>query len=190
MLKLKTVILLILSVIISISSTGCWSLRSAQGLSEGEINVNYIVPIAGSVRYGVIDNLEARFVMAFENRGYDLFYHSNHKDNSLNYGLSIGATTLNDIRYNGYACIVLSKRSTEYVNPYLSVLISYDSEIKAVMLSQGYSSLGAEIRIPVFKSMSLLITPEVSMLHKEANGDIFKGSFFGTGNVGLIVNLY
>lgn len=189
--KLRTVITMSTILIIFLLFSGCWSLRSAQGLSEGELNVNYVAPVAGSIRYGIVDNVETRFVLAFENKDYDLFIHTNKTDNSFNYGVSLGVSTLNNIRYNAYSCFVLSKRINKYLNPYASVFIPYVSEKKKILLSSGYCSLGSDVRIPITKQISFLLTPEIGHAFKyEHNADFDSHGWILTGNVGFIFNLY
>ena len=189
--KLRIVITRTTIPMIFLLLSGCWSLRSAQGLSEGELNVNYVAPVAGSIRYGVVDNVETRFVLAFENKDYDLFFHTNKKDNSFNYGVSFGVTTINNIQYNAYGGFVVSKRINEYINPYVSVLIPYVPEKKKIILSSGYCSFGSDVRIPITKQISLLLTPEIGHEFKyEYNADFNTRGWILTGNVGFIFNLY
>ncbi len=172
--------------------SGCWSLRSAEGLSGGELNINYVAPVAGSVRYGIVDNLEARFTFAGEALTYDLFVHTNKNDNSSNYGAFLGyhsfGSTPAKYYYSGF---VYSKRLSNYFNPYASICLFYDNSIKRIDYEGSYYAVGAEVEIPLFKQLSLLITPEIGhQIKYNPGGDFDTRGWSATGNVGLIIKLY
>lgn len=179
----------LLLVAISVVLTGCWSLRSAEGLSGGEVNVNYIPPVAGSARWGVTDNVEVRFVQAFENQGYDLFLHTHNTENAWNAGIAFGVTKLANDPANGYTSVVVSTRVSRFVTPYVSAFVPYITEEKRMKLSAGYASLGADIRIPLWRSLTFLLTPEIGGF-KGGRGGVYSGSVYATGNVGFILALY
>jgi hypothetical protein len=184
------VILLLVNSMVLLS--GCWSLRSAEGLKEGELNINYVAPVAGSVRYGIIDNIEARFTLAGEATTYDIFVHTNN-DSSSNYGVYIGNHRWwfnGSINYE-YMGFVYSKRLSKYFNPYASIYFMSDHANHRINYEGSYYSLGAELEIPLFERFTILITPEVGRQIKyTSGGDFNTRGWSATGNVGFIIKLY
>jgi len=72
--------------------SSCVGLRSGKGLSQGELHVGYIAPLAGAVRYGVTDNIESRYTVIFENSNFDLYFHTNDDSSLYNYGFLYGTS--------------------------------------------------------------------------------------------------
>lgn len=187
--KINTLSLLAIFSSVILLINGCWSLRSAQGLSEGELNVNYVAPLAGSIRYGVTDNVESRFILAGESINGDVFIHTNTNDRKINYGLMFGIN--DDSQKSYYTGIVSSIKISKYVSPYLSTIFIYNPEIKRIDYEQSYLSLGSDVRIPITNHLAFLITPEVGHFIKyKHNADFNTRGWILTGNVGLIYNLY
>lgn len=180
---LKWVILFFFLILFS----GCFALRSAEGLSGGELNVNYIVPAAGSVRCGLTDNIEARFTIAGDSYNYDLFVHTHSDSNALNYGLTLGTSTLYDRKPFYYVGLTSGIKFNKYFSPYIAFTGMYDTERKKILTSESYLSLGNEARITLYNSgISFLITPEISYALSPRESDVYSGWIFATMNIGVL----
>jgi len=171
--------------------SGCFALRSAEGLNEGELNVNYIAPLAGSVRYGVTDNVETRFTIAGESNNYDLFIHTSADSSHVNYGLTLGTSTVLERKPFYYAGLTFGKKFNSYFSPYVSVTGMYDTERKKLRMSESYLSIGSETRITIFGTgISFLITPEISFAPSPRESDVYSGWIFAAMNIGVIFDVY
>lgn len=171
--------------------SGCFALRSAEGLAAGELNVNYVAPLAGSIRYGVTDNVEARFSIIGETYNYDLYLHTHFDSGHLNYGVMFGVNTIWDRKPFYYAGGMLGKKLNEYFSPYAALTGLYDTERKKIRMDQSYISIGNETMIRLFNSKVYLnLTPEVSFSINNRKSDIYSGWIFGAINIGLVVDVY
>jgi hypothetical protein len=102
---------------------GCISLRSGEGLSEGEMNINYIAPLAGSVRYGVANNIEVRTTATASIITYDIYLHTHSIENKFNFGFMLGSGFEPDKEKAPmwYGGVTASVRGSKYVTPYINL---------------------------------------------------------------------
>lgn len=195
---MNNVIKIIFVLFLIFFSSGCFGLRSAEGLSEGELNINYVAPLTLSTRYGITNNVEGRISIMWAYAAYDIFLHTNNKNNASNYGFYLGGVIALEGYRNRvpgyYAGFVYSKKINEYFIPYTSLNMIYNNKIERVDYSESYYALGSDIKIPISKSLTFLLTPEVGYVL--SGKGIYDG--YGPGispvrsaiNIGLIFHLY
>lgn len=164
---------------------GCFGLRSAEGLKEGELNVNYIAPIAGSVRYGLTENVETRLLyIGTDDFYYDLYLHTNDAKNFINGGITAGVSYSKYRQPNYYAGFTLGKKISENFSPYTSYLFHRYAEENQYR-SFEYLALGTEISFNLWKNgkYKFLLTPEFRFSRDK---HLFNTPF--TFSAGIIVN--
>lgn len=174
------------SIVIIIFLSSCAAIRSGKGLSKGELNVGYTAPLAGSIRYGITDNIESRFSVIFESYNFDLYFHTNSDSSLYNYGMTIGGHYINDNHPSYFTGFTLDRKINNHFLPYISYIIYSDLSKMGGMLS-----LGSEIIIPLTKnnSITLLVIPELSYTTKPVSVENFKSSFLGLVNIGLTFDI-
>ena len=172
-------------VLLTLFLVRCTALRSAKGLSGGRLNVAYTAPLAGSVRYGITDNIESRFSLIFESYNFDLFIHT-HSDSTLyNYGVTVGGHYINDSKPSYYAGFTLDRKINNRLLPYVSYMIYSDF---AAM--QWTLSVGSEIAIPLKKDViTWLIIPELSYSSKVIQIENFRSHYLAALNMGVTFNV-
>lgn len=177
---------ILLLVFCGVLLTGCLSMRSAQGLSEGELNLNYIAPLSASLRYGITDNIEARVTNIFIS---DIFIHTNSPANRIDYGIVLGTSYYGEDKFRYvYSGGVFSIRANETFSPYLSTIIMMDRRVSSIDLDNSHIAVGSDIRLPISSNWTFLLTPEIgSRFHSERN-DFYDGSAFVDMNIGIIYN--
>ena len=150
----------------------CMSLRSAKGLSKGELAVGYMPPFSGSLRYGVIDNLEVRGGYFVDYTTLDIFLHTNSENQPFNAGVMLGRSfSITDGRlffYDSpfyYGGITIERQVGERFAPYVSYTIHYLRNIEAGSPNTtSQLSFGSRIDFRPFDKFParLMVIPEVS----------------------------
>jgi hypothetical protein len=180
-------ILVFLSAMIFFS--GCFGLRSAEGLQEGSLNINYIAPLATSVRFGVTDNVELRHLLiagdAKTYRGYDIYLHSNNDSAVFNGGILLGLSTEGKKVFNGYYGLTVGMTNRK-LSPYVSLIMGkhITTRPEIAVGTEMKFTLGAE------DQYTIIVTPEVSGLIGKYSKDIYDGPIWGAINIGISYNIY
>jgi len=179
---LKTLSLLIIFTFL----TNCAAIRSGKGLSKGELNIGYTAPLAGSVRYGITNNIESRFSVVFESYNFDLYFHTHSDSNLYNYGVTIGSSYLYDRNPYYFGGITIDRKLNSFIYPYFSYIIYSDFNDFNNQLS-----VGSEIKFILSKKKKivLLIIPEVSYLTKDIEIMGSNTNVVGLINIGLLFDL-
>ena len=162
------------------------AIRSGKGLSKGELNVGYTAPLAGSIRYGITDNIESRFSLVFESYNFDLYFHTNSESSLYNCGVTIGSSYLHDRKPYYFSGFTIDRKLGNNFYPYLSYI--FYSDFKNV---NNQFSFGIEFKLNLSnrKKISLLIIPEVSYLTRHIEVFGLNTHVIGAINVGLSFDL-
>lgn len=161
-------------------SASCTVLRSAKGLEQGQVQVNYAAPLYAGLRAGITDHVEARGYLVGETNGWDLFLHS--RNEKWNYGLSGGL--IYDAEKGGprwHSSLILSRSLNQHFTPYLGY--TYGD------IGKKYVSLGLETT--VFKPstpFNVVIIPEINIYSSDISGDFTPYKYF-TGTILIGFNI-
>jgi len=173
-------------IVLTLFLNSCAAIRSGKGLSKNELNVGYTAPLGGSIRYGITDNIESRFSLAFESYNFDLYFHTNSESRSYNYGVTIGSSYLYDRKPYYFSGFTIDRKLGTNFYPYLSYIFYTD-----FINVNNQFSFGTEFKLNLSnrKKIYLLIIPEVSYLTKPIEVFGLNTHVIGTINIGLSFDL-
>ncbi len=170
--------------------SSCTSFRSAEGLNGGEVNITYIVPLAGAVRVGVTDNIEARAMVIGQGYRTDIFLHTKNDSGKFNFGITLGSQFVAEKRPLYYTEFIVSNRTWRF-NKYLS--LGYFPTYKVA--SRKVITFGSEIDIYKSKTSSkkIIVTPEFYVIIPPVKSKLLNtpvGGSFGLGYTFNFLNLF
>ena len=150
----------------------CMSLRSAKGLSKGEFAVGYTAPAGGTVRYGLVDNLEVRGIYLFDSHyGGDLYLHTSKAGGKVNYGIFAGGiyNTLfdpedpeeqGDQKVTIYSGMTIGQQLHPFFKPYFTYI--YTASTDRSLTHQFSVGTEFEFKLGSHEQLGIIILPEVS----------------------------
>lgn len=162
-------------------------------MSEGEVSVNYIAPLAASIRYGVTDNIESRVSVVGESLDADLLLHTHHDSSALNYGVLFGYVTAYQRKPNFYYGAIVSKKVNRVLSPYVTYISSNDRSKSTGNANTNYIGIGLEMKYPLDQNRTkyFIFTPEIGKVLEVPGKDVlYQGTIFSCINFGLSFNLY
>ncbi len=185
--KKNTLFYLSFLFILSNFFNGCVGLRSAKGLDQGELSVNYYAPLAGAVRYGLTDNIEVKGMLIFEVYYFDVFVHTNRDSGKVNFGFTLGTYNNYDYGYRSYLGGTISKRISKYFTPYAGIFLYTKSDSYKERIYQF--SLGTEVNLYIADNseFKFFLVPEIMITPQIKNRD-FGSPVYGTVGIGMNFN--
>ncbi len=167
--------LILLTTLFSCASAG----RSTRGLNARELNLSYMPPYSGAVRYGITNRLEGRVSSWLETGAFDLYLHSPQDEQILGYGLALG-TYGNFSKHVYFTSGTLGTSIHKRFYPYITYT-AYFPKHKHLFGSYDIS-LGCEARVYKTKKTKILITLTPEIIY----APYFYGYPFWTKIVGTI----